>query len=140
MKFGQWRCAPTLEMDREQNVFLGLLENISSNIYIDTKLLCLVEIVGSPVVNIVTECSRYHRKGIKICVVSSQLSGLLGKQTIFNIMTSLMVNNLMCGLKNTHLQKTEHGLAHIKPMPPVMVGDISVALSYGVHPSGQDLV
>lgn len=55
-------------------------------IYIYTKLLCLVEIVGTPVVNIVTECSRYHRKGIKVCVVSSQLSGLLGKQTIFNIL------------------------------------------------------
>lgn len=86
MKLRQRRSAPTLEMDCEQNVFLGLLENISSNIYIYTKLLCLVEIVGTPVVNIVTECSRYHRKGIKVCVVSSQLSGLLGKQTIFNIL------------------------------------------------------
>lgn len=109
---------------------------LNKTIYIYTKLLCLVEIVGTPVVNIVTECSCYHCKGIKVCVVSSQLSGLLAKQRIFNIMTSLMVNNMMCGLKKTHLQETEHGLAHIKPMSPVMVGDVSVALSYGVHPSG----
>lgn len=39
----------------------------------------------------------------------------------------------------THLQKTEHGLAHVKAMSPVMVGDVSVTFPYGVHPSSQDL-
>lgn len=138
MKLRQRRCAPTLEMDCEQNVFLGSLENISSNIY--TKITLSGRDCWYP-------CGQYRDRMQPL--PSQRHRGLC---SIFSAFRSVrQANNIQyfdlfngkyhdVWTKNTHLQKTEHGLAHIKPMPPVMVGDISVALSYSVHPSSQDLV
>lgn len=41
---------------------------------------------------------------------------------------------------SAYLQQAEHGVAYVEAMPPVVVGDGSVALPHCVHPSGQCLV
>lgn len=41
--------------------------------------------------------------------------------------------------EGAHLQKTKHGLSYIETMSPVVVSDVTVASSYCVHPSGEDL-
>lgn len=43
---------------------------------------------------------------------------------------------MLCG---RYLQQTEHGVAYVEAMPPVVVGDGTVTLPHGVHPSGQRL-
>ena len=39
----------------------------------------------------------------------------------------------------SYLQQAEHGVAHVEAVPPVVVGDVTVALPDGVHPLGQRL-
>lgn len=45
-------------------------------------LLCLIEVVGPPVVNVMAESSSDHGEGIKVRVVLLQLTGLLRRRGI----------------------------------------------------------
>lgn len=55
-------------------------------------ILCLIEIVGTPVVNIMTKSSRHHRKGIKVWVVFSQPSSLFEEDKKQVGIKSILVN------------------------------------------------
>lgn len=39
----------------------------------------------------------------------------------------------------SHKQQGEHGLSNVEAVPPVVVGDVTVSLANGVHPSCQGL-
>lgn len=47
----------------------------------------------------------------------------------------------VCGgcRRGAHRQQGEHGLAHVEPVPPVVVGDGAVPFPHGVHPPGENL-
>ena len=42
------------------------------------------------------------------------------------------------GLKNYH-EESEHCLANVETVPPVVIGDVTVTLANGVHPPCQSL-
>lgn len=103
-----------------------------------TLLLCLVEIVGPSVVNIMAESSSNHGKGIKVRVILLQLACLLRKRKDNLVLWKKKHKNISMR-KQTYEQEGEHGLSNIEAMSPVVVGDVTVSLANGVHPSCQGL-
>lgn len=83
MKFGQRMSAPVVAEEGEVNL-RGLLRCCDVKLFgalLSSRLhlLCLVEVVGASVINVVAESRSHHSKGIKIGVVFPQLACLRAK-------------------------------------------------------------
>lgn len=104
-------------------------------------LLCLVEIVGSSVVYIVAESGSNHGKGLQVGVVLLQLARLLKKSgSVCHKRPSKRLNEKRNRMRNeAHKQQGEHGLSNVEAVSPVVVGDVTVTLPNGEHPSRYDL-
>lgn len=52
-----------------------------------------------------------------------------------------MICSVVVSLQYTgrYLQQAEHGVPYVEAVPPVVVGDVTVSLANGVHPSCQNL-
>lgn len=107
-------------------------------------LLCLIEVVGPSVVNIMAESSSNHGKGIEVRVVLLQLTSLLRRKRINSSVASKISlkqqEKKVFGVRTRpYKEQRKHCLSHIEAVSPVVIGDVAVSLADRIHPSCQGL-
>lgn len=105
-------------------------------------LLCLIEVVGPSVVNIMAESSSDHGEGIEVRVVLLQFTSLPEekKDKFTRDEQNLAEEKRVLGTRSgPYKEQRKHGLSHIEAVSPVVVGDVAVSLADRIHPSCQGL-
>lgn len=92
-------------------------------------------------VDIVAESGSNHGKGLQVGVVLLQLARLLRKSgSVCHKGPGKRLNEKRNRMRNeAHQQQGEHGLSNVEAVSPVVVGDVTVTLPNGEHPSRHDL-